>query len=54
MSEPLLVRSMTLESDGVLSIELVDPSGRELRRGSRGRTSTCSSRRGCASVLALR
>jgi ferredoxin-NADP reductase len=30
MSEQLLVRSMTLESDGVLSVELVDPSGREL------------------------
>ena len=30
MSDRLLVRSMTLESDGVLSVELVDPSGREL------------------------
>src|SRR5688500_20397025 len=30
MSGCLLVRSMTLESDGVLSVELVDPSGREL------------------------
>ena len=30
MSSQLLVRSMTVESDGVLSIELVDPQGREL------------------------
>ena len=30
MSDRLLVRSMTVESDGVLSVELVDPSGREL------------------------
>jgi len=30
MSDRLLVRAMTLESDGVLSVELVDPSGREL------------------------
>jgi len=30
MSDRLLVRSMTLESDGVMSVELVDPSGREL------------------------
>ena len=30
MSEQLVVRSMTLESDGVLSVELVDPAGREL------------------------
>ena len=30
MSSQLLVRSMTVESDGVLSVELVDPSGREL------------------------
>jgi ferredoxin-NADP reductase len=30
MSDRLLVRSMTLESDGVISVELVDPSGREL------------------------
>ena len=30
MSDRLLVRSMRLEADGVLSVELVDPSGREL------------------------
>ena len=30
MSSQLLVRSMTVESEGVLSIELVDPQGREL------------------------
>jgi ferredoxin-NADP reductase len=30
MSERLLVRSLTLESDGVLAVELVDPRGREL------------------------
>ena len=30
MTEQLLVRSMTLESDGVLALELVDPAGREL------------------------
>ena len=30
MSDRLLVRSMTVESDGVLSVELVDPSRREL------------------------
>jgi hypothetical protein len=30
MSEPLLVRSLALESDGVLAVELVDPQGREL------------------------
>ena len=30
MFERLLVRSLTLESDGVLAVELVDPQGREL------------------------
>src|SRR5215207_9542146 len=30
MTSQLLVRSMTVESDGVLSIELVDPDGHEL------------------------
>lgn len=30
MAEQLLVRSLTLESDGVLSVELVDPEGDEL------------------------
>ena len=30
MTEQLLVRSMTVESDGVLALELVDPAGREL------------------------
>ncbi len=30
MASQLLVRSMTVESDGVLSIELVDPDGHEL------------------------
>ncbi len=30
MSDRLLVRAMTLEADGVLSVELVDPAGREL------------------------
>ena len=30
MTSKLLVRSMTVEADGVLSIELVDPDGREL------------------------
>ena len=30
MTDRLLVRSMTLESEGVLAVELVDPSGREL------------------------
>ena len=29
MSDRLLVRAMTLEADGVLSVELVDPAGRE-------------------------
>jgi ferredoxin-NADP reductase len=30
MPEPLLVRSLSVESDGVLAVELVDPEGREL------------------------